>query len=101
VSSLVEPSVAGASVSIWAARRGAKKFRVVTSIAGGLVMGGDDLACTAAFYVVLADSLVPCLLRLRTSWKSSSSVGYNCFSLRSSPKMPALSRAFSSLRVTE
>jgi hypothetical protein len=60
-----------ASVFMSAALRGAKKFRVTTSL-GGMFKAVVVLVCTVAFFEVPVVSSVARLFRLRTSWKSSS-----------------------------
>jgi hypothetical protein len=70
-SSFEVASVPEASVSMSAALRGVKKFRVTTSL-GGMSKAIDVLICTVAFFVVPVVSSVARFFRLRTSWKSSS-----------------------------
>jgi hypothetical protein len=63
-------SVPEVSVSIVVDRRGAKKFRVVTSFLGAFLFSA------AGFFKVGVASLLLCRLRLRISLKPSSSVGF-------------------------
>jgi hypothetical protein len=51
-----------------AALRGAKKFRVMTSL-GGMFKVVGVLVCTVAFFEVLVVLSVARLFRLRTFWK--------------------------------
>jgi hypothetical protein len=69
VASLDEASLPAESVSILAARSGAKKLRMVISF--GFVLVGADAPVGTAFLEVGAASVVLCLLRIRTSWKPS------------------------------
>jgi hypothetical protein len=48
---------------------------------GEFVAVGDVVACTASFFAVFADSLMPCRLRLRTSWKQPSSLGCTSYAI--------------------
>jgi hypothetical protein len=66
-------SVPEASVSMSAALRGAKTFRVTTSF-GGMFKAGDVSFCTAAFFEVPVISSVARFFRLRTFWKPSSCI---------------------------
>jgi hypothetical protein len=70
VASLVEASLPAESVSMLAARSGAKKLRVLISF-GGVVTGADAPVVTA-FLEVRAASVVLFRFRLRTSWKPAS-----------------------------
>lgn len=55
VSTFEEASVPEASVSMSAALRGPKNFRVTTSLGGGVIYKEDDvLGCTPAFFEVPA-----------------------------------------------
>jgi hypothetical protein len=68
-------SLTEASVSMSAAVREAKKFRVTTSLeGGGMFKAGDVLFRTAAFLEFPSVSSGACRFRLRTSGKPSSSV---------------------------
>jgi hypothetical protein len=46
------------SVSMSAALRGAKKFRVTTSLWGGVFKAGYILVCTAAFFLAVSSSYI-------------------------------------------
>jgi hypothetical protein len=65
-------SVREVSVSMSVALRGAKNFKVTTSLKG-IYKVGDVLFCTAVFFEAPAVSSMACRLCLRTSWKPSSS----------------------------
>jgi hypothetical protein len=69
-SSTVVASAPEVSVSMVVARRGAKKFRVATSLLGVFLLSA------AGFFEVGAASLVLWHFRLRTSLKPSSCVGF-------------------------
>jgi hypothetical protein len=91
-------SVPEASVSMSAALRGAKNFRVTTTF-GGMFKAVNVLVCTVSFFEVPPVSWVARLFCLRTSWKPSYCV--DCCSVTFgefiwSASVLALSRSFNS-----